>query len=67
MRISMKIGVFLEIFAILANVDFNLKKLSPSPPPPPWFPPKPSSILNQAYCIAYSIAYPLGPGPVAHI
>ena len=33
----MKIGAFLKIFAILANVDFNLKKLSP--PPPPWFPP----------------------------
>ncbi len=28
----MKIGVFLKIFAILANVDFSLKKLSPSPP-----------------------------------
>jgi hypothetical protein len=56
----MKIDAFLKIFAILANVDFNLKKLSPSPPPPPpWFPPKPSSILNQAG----PAQDPAGPGP----
>ena len=56
----MKIGVFLEIFATLANVDFNLKKLPPPPPPNhPGSPPKPSSILNQAG----PAQDPAGPGP----
>ena len=38
-RIPMRINVCLKIFAILANVDFNLKKLPPPPPQPPPLPP----------------------------
>ena len=55
----MKIGVVLKIFAIFANVDFNLKKLPPFPSPPhhPGSPPS-----QVALPIELPIGLPIG-GP----